>query len=65
MTTMWALFCKGQRVSRFFQSEREIWHYARKSALIMNRRLMQGFEIRELAASLLAPKETEALPARS
>ena len=52
-------------MSRFFQSEREIWHYARKSALIMNRRLMQGFEIRELAASILPAKETEVLPARS
>jgi len=56
---MWALFCKGQRVSRFFESEREIWHYARKSALIMNRRLMQGFEIRALAASLLPTTEPE------
>jgi len=61
----WALFCKGQQVSRFFQSEREIWHYARKSALIMNRRLMQGFEIRELAASILPTTKSEAAPARS
>ena len=62
---MWAIFNKGQRVSRFFQTEREIWHYARKSALIMNRRLMQGFEIRELAASLLPTAEAQAAPARS
>ena len=61
----WALFCKGQQVSRFFQSEWEIWHYARKSALIMNRRLMQGFEIRELAASILPTTKSEAAPARS
>ena len=61
---MWALFCKGQQVSRLFTSEREIWHYARKSALIMNRRLMQGFEIRELAASLLPASEPQAAPAR-
>ena len=62
---MWALFCKGQQVSRLFASEREIWHYARKSALIMNRRLMQGFEIRELTASLLAATEPQASPAQS
>lgn len=62
---MWALFCNGQRVSRPFPTEREIWHYARKSALIMNRRLMQGFEIRELAASLLAATEPQTSPARS
>jgi hypothetical protein len=62
---MWALFCKGQQVSRLFASEREIWHYARKSALIMNRRLMQGFEIRELAASILPATTLDASPARS
>jgi hypothetical protein len=47
---MWAIFCKGLRVSRLFSTEREIWHYARKSSLIASRRLLQGFEIRELTA---------------
>jgi hypothetical protein len=45
---MWALFCRGQQVSRAFSSERDAWHYARKSAVISNRRLLDGFEIRQL-----------------
>ena len=46
---MWAIFRNGLRVSRPFPTEREIWHYARKSSLIACRRLLQGFEIRQLA----------------
>lgn len=56
---MWAIFCKGQQVSRPFPTEREIWHYARKSSLIANRRLMSGFEIRQLAAALLQKLNSE------
>jgi hypothetical protein len=56
---MWAIFCKGQQVSRPFPTEREIWHYARKSSLITNRRLTSGFEIRQLAAALLQKLNSE------
>lgn len=45
---MWALFCKGRIISRLFATEKEIWRYARKSALISDRRLLEGFEIRQL-----------------
>lgn len=51
---MWALFCKGQCVSRASFSEKEIWQYARKSALIANRRLLDGFEIRQLGTEAIA-----------
>ena len=46
---MWALFCKGEQVSRAFQAEREAWHHARKSQVITDRRLIEGFEIRQIS----------------
>jgi len=43
---MWALFADGKQVSRAFRTEKEAWHLARKSSLIDQGRLPQGFEIR-------------------
>jgi hypothetical protein len=44
---MWALFADGKQISRAFQTEKEVWHLARKSSLIDNGRLPKGFEIRQ------------------
>jgi hypothetical protein len=45
---MWALFADGKQISRAFETEKEAWHLARKSALIDQGRLPPGFEIRRM-----------------
>ena len=57
---MWALFCKDEQISRPFEAEREAWRYARHSSLIADRRLLECYEIRELAAAAIFPKPAEA-----
>ena len=47
---MWALFADGKQISRTFETEKEAWHLARKSALIEQGRLPPRFEIRQMLA---------------
>ena len=51
---MWALFADGQQISRAFQTEKEAWHLARKSALVDQGRLPKGFEIRRIRERIQA-----------
>lgn len=51
---MWALFADGKQISRAFETEKEAWHLARKSALIDRGRLSPRFEIRRMHAQTAA-----------
>jgi len=51
---MWALFADGKQISRPFETEKEAWHLARRSALIDQGRLPPRFEIRRMQVQTAA-----------